>query len=78
RCVGLQAQDPTAPFFGLWSRIDDFDPVELDGLLTDREVVRMALLRSTVFLIDAEDARWIRPIAQPLLDTEVAIHERRL
>ncbi|MGC5257964.1 winged helix DNA-binding domain-containing protein [Gordonia sp. DT218] len=78
RCVGLQAQEPKAPFFGLWSRINDFDPAELDGLLTDREVVRMALLRSTVFLIDAEDARWIRPIAQPLLDTEVAIHERRL
>nr|WP_202422596.1 winged helix DNA-binding domain-containing protein [Gordonia sp. SID5947] len=78
RCVGLQAQDPKAPFFGLWSRINDFDAAELDGLLVDREVVRMALLRSTVFLIDAEDARWIRPIAQPVLHTEVAIHERRL
>ncbi|AZG46901.1 winged helix DNA-binding domain-containing protein [Gordonia insulae] len=78
RCVGLQAQEPKAPFFGLWSRIKDFDPTELDELLTDREVVRIALLRSTIFLIDAEDARWLRPIAQPTLDTEVAIHERRL
>ncbi|MDL9947409.1 winged helix DNA-binding domain-containing protein [Gordonia sp. ABSL11-1] len=78
RCVGLQAQEPRAPFFALASRVADFDPGELDALLTDREVVRMALLRSTIFLIDAEDARWIRPVAQPLLDTEVAIHERRL
>lgn len=78
RCVGLQAQDPKAPFYGLWSRISDFRPAELDGLLTDREVVRIALLRSTVFLIDAEDARWIRPIVQPVSDAGVATHRRAL
>ena len=59
RCVGLQSQDPRAAFFGLHSRIEGFDPAELDDLLTEREVVRMALLRSTVFLVDAQDARWI-------------------
>ncbi|MFI8775225.1 winged helix DNA-binding domain-containing protein [Gordonia sp. NPDC062954] len=78
RCVGLQAQDPRVPFFGLASRIADFDPSELDDLLTDREVVRMAMLRSTVFLMDAEDARWVRPLAQPALDAELAIHARKL
>ncbi|MCR5978887.1 winged helix DNA-binding domain-containing protein [Gordonia jinghuaiqii] len=71
RCVGLQSQDPRAAFFGLWSRIEDFDPLELDELLTDREVVRIALLRSTIFLIDAEDARWIRPLAEPILQREL-------
>ena len=64
RCVGLQSQDPKVAFFGLWSRIADFDPADLDELMTGREVVRMALLRSTVFLMDAEDARWVRPLAQ--------------
>lgn len=49
RCVGLQAQDPQAAFFALESRIQDFDPTQLDGLLADREVVRMALHRGTVF-----------------------------
>ncbi|MEE4025524.1 winged helix DNA-binding domain-containing protein [Gordonia sp. PKS22-38] len=78
RCVGLQAQEPTAPFFGLWSRITDFEPTELDDLLRRREVVRMAALRSTVFLLDAEDARWIRRLAQPTLDTELALHARKL
>lgn len=71
RCVGLQSQDPRAAFFGLHSRIEGFDPAELDDLLTEREVVRMALLRSTVFLVDAQDARWIRALAQPAITTEL-------
>ncbi|GAC69311.1 winged helix DNA-binding domain-containing protein [Gordonia soli] len=70
RIVGIQSQDPRAAFFGLWSRVADFDPAELDGLLTEREVIRIALLRSTVFLVDGEDARWLRPLAQPIIDTE--------
>ncbi len=79
RCVGLQSQDPRAAFFGLWSRIADFDPLELDDLLTDREVVRMTLLRATIFLIDAEDARWIRPLAEPALRRGLTdIHAQRL
>ena len=67
RCVGLQSQDPKSAFYGLWSRIADFDPADLDQLIDGREVVRIALLRSTVFLIDSEDARWIRPLTQPLM-----------
>ncbi|GAA3948338.1 winged helix DNA-binding domain-containing protein [Gordonia caeni] len=72
RCVGLQAQDPQAPFFALWSRIADFDPAEVDDLLTDRELVRMPLQRGTVFLMDALDARWIRRAVQPVHDTALA------
>ncbi|MFW0797756.1 winged helix DNA-binding domain-containing protein [Gordonia sp. CPCC 205515] len=78
RCVGLQAQDPKAPFYGLWSRITEFRPAELDALLTEREVVRIALLRGTVFLVDGEDARWMRPAAQPVLDAALVTHSRRL
>jgi hypothetical protein len=79
RCVGLQSQDPRAAFYGLWSRIADFDPLDLDDLMTDRDVVRMALLRSTVFLMDAEDARWVRPLAQASLDGELrSNHAKRL
>lgn len=79
RCVGLQSQDPKAAFYGLWSRIVDFDPLDLDELMTDRQVIRMALLRSTVFLMDAEDARWVRPLAQASLETELrANHYKRI
>ncbi len=79
RCVGLQSQDPRAAFYGLWSRVADFDPAELDGLMLEREVVRMASLRSTVFLMDSEDARWVRPLAQAAMEGEVrSNHLRRL
>jgi hypothetical protein len=78
RCVGLQSQDPQAAFFGLHSRVEDFDPAELDGLMIDRTVVRMALLRSTVLLMDGEDARWVRALAEPSLAAELRIHARRL
>lgn len=79
RCVGLQSQDPRAAFYGLWSRIVDFDPLDLDDLMTGRDVIRMALLRSTVFLMDAEDARWVRPLAQASLSGELwSGHAKRL
>lgn len=78
RCVGLQSQDPRAAHYGLWSRIADYDPHELDELLTSREVVRMSGLRGTVFLADAIDSRWIRELAQPIYDAALGTHARRL
>ncbi|UQE75170.1 winged helix DNA-binding domain-containing protein [Gordonia sp. PP30] len=77
RCVGVQSQDPRAAFFALWSRIDGFDPAELDALLTDREVVRMALQRGTVFLMDGLDARWIRGAVQPALEASLTSNHLR-
>ncbi|MFR9727992.1 winged helix DNA-binding domain-containing protein [Saccharopolyspora sp. MS10] len=53
---GMQAQEPQEPFLGLWSRLRGFDPGELDGLLTGRELVRTHLMRRTVHLVTAEDA----------------------
>lgn len=53
---GLQAQEPQEPFIGLWSRLRAFDPAVLDGLLTDRRVVRTHLMRRTVHLVVADDA----------------------
>ncbi len=54
--AGLQAQEPQAPFVGLWSRLRSFDPASLDTLLTDRRVVRLHLMRRTVHLVTAGDA----------------------
>lgn len=78
RCVGLQSQDPQAAFVALASRVEGFDPAELDELMASRTVVRMALLRGTVFLMDADDARWVRALAEPALAAELRIHTRRL
>lgn len=59
--VGMQAQLPTPPYFGLWTRLEHFDPHELSQLYLDREVVRIALMRSTVHLVSARDCLALRP-----------------
>lgn len=69
--VGMQAQLPGSPYVGLWSRIHGFDPHDLAGLLLDRQVVRMALMRSTIHLVSVDDALSLRPVVQPVLDWEI-------
>ncbi|MFC1414745.1 winged helix DNA-binding domain-containing protein [Streptacidiphilus sp. N1-12] len=53
---GLQAQEPQEPFTGLWSRLSDFKPAQLDDALIGRAVVRTHLMRRTVHLVAADDA----------------------
>src|SRR3954465_3248544 len=62
--VGLQAQEPLDPYTGLWCRIDAFDPRSLATAVEDRRVVRIALQRSTIHLVSAEDALALRPALQ--------------
>lgn len=69
--VGMQGQAPHAPYLGLWSRLSTFDPEELSGLLRDRGVVRIALMRGTVHLVTARDARGLRPLTQPIYDRDL-------
>jgi hypothetical protein len=66
--VGLQAQTPQTWYTGMWSRVADFAPESLSGLLEDRRVVRMALMRSTIHLVTAEDAWGLRTLLQPVLE----------
>jgi hypothetical protein len=66
--VGLQAQAILPPYQGLHSRIEAFDPHELGRMLTDREVVRILLMRGTVHMVTARDALVLRPILQPVHD----------
>jgi len=66
--VGMQAQVPTDPYYGLWTRLDGFRPEHLTGLITDRRAVRIALMRGTVHLVTARDCLAIRPVVQPVLD----------
>ncbi len=69
RLAGIQSQAPQPPYFGLWSRVPDFDPQELSRAIEDRRAVRLALMRSTLHLVTAKDALWLRPLVQP-------VHER--
>ncbi|WP_436772948.1 winged helix DNA-binding domain-containing protein [Yinghuangia sp. YIM S09857] len=66
--AGLQAQHPASSYFTLWTRIADFDPEELAGLMTDRRVVRIALMRSTIHTVTADDALAWRPLLLPVME----------
>ncbi|WP_233257627.1 winged helix DNA-binding domain-containing protein [Micromonospora sp. S4605] len=69
--VGMQAQAPYAPYFGLWSRLRRSGTTSLTGALLERRVVRIALMRSTIHLVVTDDYRILRPWAQPALDREL-------
>jgi Winged helix DNA-binding domain len=66
--IGLQAQSIAPPYYGLWSRLERFDPHELGRMLTDREAVRMTLMRGTVHLVTVRDALLLRPLVQVVIE----------
>ncbi len=66
--LGLQAQAPLPPYYGLWSRLESFHPQELGRMLTDREAVRLTLMRGTVHLVTVRDALVLRPLVQGVIE----------
>jgi hypothetical protein len=68
--VGLQSQAPAPPYVGLWTRLEGFQAEELVRLMTDRSVVRIALMRGTIHLVSAADALAIRRVVQPALSRD--------
>lgn len=79
RLFGLQSQAPDPPYYALWTRLDRFDPEQLGRLVTDRQVVRLALMRGTIHLVTARDGLMLRPLVQPVLTrTFNANHGKRL
>ena len=70
--VGLQGQVPRVPHLALWDRLQDYDPAELDGLMTSRAVVRTQLMRTTIHTVTTADALALRPLLQPVLDRTFA------
>jgi hypothetical protein len=72
--IGMQAQVPTDPYIGLWSRLAHFVPADLSQLLMDRAVVRTVAMRGTIHLVTSDDCLLLRPLMQPVLDKELARH----
>jgi hypothetical protein len=65
--VGMQAQAPLVPYFGLWARLRGFRPQELAELIEARMVVRApAMMRTTIHLLSAGDYLAMRPVLQPV------------
>jgi hypothetical protein len=65
--VGLQAQVPLQPYFGLWSRLAGFQPEELSSMIRERQAVRSPLMRTTIHLVSAQDALTLYPLARSVL-----------
>lgn len=74
--VGLQAQAPTPPYFGLWSRLEGFVPDQLSQLLVARDAVRAPAMRATIHLLAAEDAPPLRRLLQPVFDRALVNPDR--
>jgi hypothetical protein len=66
--VGLQAQAPAPPYVALWTRLAEFEADDVSQLMLARAVVRLALMRSTIYLVTAADALVVRPLVQPAFD----------
>lgn len=65
--VGMQAQNPLDPYFGLWSRLEGFRPEELSTLVEDRQAVRLGLMRGTLHLATDRDALALWPLIAPVM-----------
>ena len=55
RVCGIQAQYAPSMYFGLWSRLADFEPAALTRALEEREVVQGTLMRVTIHLVSPRD-----------------------
>jgi hypothetical protein len=67
RLVGLQAQIPNPPYIGLWTRLRLFERDNLTRLMHERQIVRAAMMRSTLHLVTAADHHRFRATIQPAL-----------
>jgi len=77
--VGLQAQAPFPPYYGLWSRLGGFRPDDLAALITDRSMVRIAVMRGTIHLVSARDCLPLRGLLQPMIERGMRnAHGKRL
>jgi hypothetical protein len=75
--VAMQAQEPSSPYVGLWTRLDPFDPAELGLLLTERRAVRGWLMRCTLHLATAGDFLALRPHFGPVGERALMSQFRR-
>jgi hypothetical protein len=71
--VGMQAQATNPPYFGLWTRLEGFQPEALSRFISRRRVVRIALMRSTIHLVTADDCLALRPLLQPVLERSLFV-----
>ena len=69
--LGLQGQEPSAPYLSLHARIDGFDAHAVSRGLEEATWVRLSTLRGTLHLHTATDALTLRPWLQESLDRQM-------
>lgn len=57
RLAGLQAQHASWPYIALWTRRHTDSVKELEAAITDKNVVKATVMRTTLHLVDAADVR---------------------
>jgi hypothetical protein len=60
RLVGLQAQWPSSPYIGVWTRTTSFRRESLERLLAHGDVVKATVMRQTLHLVTPRDYALIR------------------
>ena len=55
RVGGIQAQYAPSMYFGLWSRVEGFEPAALTAALESRAIVQGTLMRVTIHLVSPSD-----------------------
>lgn len=71
RVLALQAQHPASPYIGLWNRLRDFDPTQLDAAYTGLGVFRSRLIRMTLHTMHPADHAAAWAAMQPSLRTRL-------
>jgi hypothetical protein len=60
RLVGMQAQLPSAPYVGIWTRTTSFRPESLEREIRRAAVLRATMMRQTLHLVSRRDYALIR------------------
>jgi Winged helix DNA-binding domain len=77
--AGLQAQAPNPPYLALLARLEGFKWPQLTRLVETGKVVRMAMHRSTLHLVPADEALSLRAALHPVqVRTLKSSHGRQL
>ena len=67
RLVGMQAQLASAPYVGLWTRLNDFQRDDLAKLIEEHAIVKATMMRATLHLVSAADYLRFRGTVQEVL-----------
>jgi len=74
--VGVQAQNTTSPYVGLWSRVEGFRHADVGDALLERRVARIAVMRGTIHLLTRVDALLLPELTRPLFARDLAVNSQ--